>query len=194
MPDAVLAIDPGTEKSAFVCWDGERVVGKGIVDNPEILDFLRSPVIDSPGPSLEDLTLVVEMVASYGMPVGAEVFETCVWIGKFLEAWDWRAERMFRLKVKLHLCHDSRAKDSNIRQALIDRFGGKEKAIGGKKCQRCKGKGWAGRDRATCESCAGHCWEIPPGPLYKVAKDMWSALAIAVTWYDQKAVRVGLFS
>ena len=34
-----------------------------------------------------------------------------------------RCERIKRLEVKLWLCHDSKAKDANIRQALIDRFG-----------------------------------------------------------------------
>src|SRR3990167_6090451 len=60
-----------------------------------------------------------------------------------------------------HLCHDSRAKDGNIRAALIDRFGpGKDRAIGRK---------------AT------------PGPLFGVSSDVWSALAIAVTFTDTHA-------
>lgn len=41
--------------------------------------------------------------------------------------------RIPRLKVKVHLCHDSRAKDANIRQAILDRFGGKAVAIGSKR-------------------------------------------------------------
>jgi hypothetical protein len=60
-----------------------------------------------------------------------------------------------RRAVKLALCGDSRAKDANIRQALIDRFGGKDAAIGRK---------------------------AAPGPLYGISRDVWSALAIAVTY------------
>ena len=59
-----------------------------------------------------------------------------------------------RRAVKLALCGDSRAKDANIRQALIDRFGGSA-AVGRK---------------------------AAPGPLYGITRDVWSALAIAVTY------------
>jgi hypothetical protein len=43
-----------------------------------------------------------------------------------------RAELVFRRDVKLHLCGSARAKDPNIRQALLDRFGpvGTKKAPG----------------------------------------------------------------
>jgi len=92
------------------------------------------------------------MVASYGMPVGKEVFETCVWIGRFMQVWhDPDAVRLiYRRDVKLHLCGSARAKDGNIRQALIDKLGpqGTKKA---------------------------------PGPTYGVKSHAWAALALAVT-------------
>ena len=72
------------------------------------------------------------MIACYGMAVGAEVFETCVWIGRYLEKAQGDMSRIKRGEVKMHLCHSMKAKDSNIRQALIDRFGapGTKKAPG----------------------------------------------------------------
>ena len=104
--------------------------------------------------------VVIEKVESYGMAVGAEVFDTVLWAGRFAEA----AHRvpvvmLPRRAVKLALCGDSRAKDANIRQALIDRFGGSA-AIGRK---------------------------AAPGPLYGISRDVWSALAIAVTYTLQGA-------
>ena len=103
--------------------------------------------------------LVIEMIASYGMPVGAEVFETCVWIGRYQQAWkDPEAVCLtLRRAVKLHLCNDMRAKDSNIWQALLDRFGGKSSAVGLKKT---------------------------PGPLYGITSHARSALALAITDHD----------
>ena len=70
--------------------------------------------------------LVIEMIASYGMPVGKEVFDTCVWIGRFKELAIMRnkeVEYIYRKDEKMNICHSMKAKDSNIRQALIDRFG-----------------------------------------------------------------------
>ena len=104
-------------------------------------------------------TLNIEMIASYGMAVGKEVFETCVWVGRFIEVWEATGrnhppELIYRREVKLHLCNSAKAKDANIRQALIDRYGDKQKAIGKK---------------------------ASPGPLYGMAGDCWAALGIAVT-------------
>lgn len=70
--------------------------------------------------------LVVEMVASYGMPVGKEVFDTCVWIGRYIQQVDdvgKEYDYIYRKDEKMNICHSMKAKDSNIRQALIDRFG-----------------------------------------------------------------------
>jgi hypothetical protein len=111
----ILAIDPGPVESAFVRWDGGSVLEKGKVPNAELLTSLYSKAGKA--------TLVLEMVASYGMAVGVEVFETVFWIGRFYEAYSGPKCRVKRLKIKLHHCQDSRAKDSNIRQALIDRLG-----------------------------------------------------------------------
>lgn len=154
----IFAIDPGPERSAWVMYgDDLAIVDEcGIDDNRFILSIMHDRV------GLHDMPIVVEMVASYGMPVGSEVFETCVWVGRFLEAaeaFGCTASRLFRSDIKMHLCHTLKGvNDAVIRQALIDRFGpGKEKAIGTKKT---------------------------PGPLYNIKSDMWAALAVAVTFAD----------
>lgn len=79
----------------------------------------------------EDLPLVlaIEMVASYGMSVGETVFETCVWIGRFIQHLNRFAikeyKKIYRKDEKMNICHSMQAKDSNIIQALKDRFGDK---------------------------------------------------------------------
>lgn len=162
----VLAIDPGNEQSAFVVLDARgQLVRHGIHRNEELRMYTREWGIVCPSAEL-----AIEMVASYGMAVGREVFDTCVWIGRFIEAWVGDDPqhlrpftRVYRSDVKSHLCHNSRAKDANIRQALIDKFGpGKERAVGTKK---------------------------QPGPLFGVTADVWAALAVAVTWREGGAVR-----
>jgi len=85
--------------------------------------------------------VVLEKVACYGMAVGETIFETVFWSGRFIQKLidlksEWGEEvhwdRIERREVKLHLCGTMKAKDANIRQALIDRFGepGKKKSQG----------------------------------------------------------------
>ena len=149
----ILAIDPGNTESAYVVMtDAGQVSWFGKLPNEQLLalDVLVHGKHD----------LAIEMIASYGMPVGREVFETCVWIGRFVEAHKNGPHALvYRRDVKLHLCGQARAKDGNVRQALIDRWGGKGKAIGKK---------------AT------------PGPLYGISADVWQALAVAVTFADTR--------
>ena len=60
------------------------------------------------------------------MSVGQTVFETCVWIGRFkeiAEAQNIKVDYIYRKDEKMNLCYSMKAKDSNIRQALIDSFG-----------------------------------------------------------------------
>jgi hypothetical protein len=120
----ILAIDPGPVKSAFVIWDGRIVIDSAWIDNHEIRDVISM--------YSRKCTIAIEMIASYGMAVGADVFQTCVEIGRMQEVAEGRAELVFRRDVKLHLCGSARAKDPNIRQALLDRFGpvGTKKAKG----------------------------------------------------------------
>lgn len=115
----IFAIDPGNTVSAYAVLDADlRPMQFDIVDNAVLLDMLYTY-------AGADTDFVIEMVASYGMAVGETVFETVFWIGRFYEAAQaFRSRnRIKRMAVKLHLCHDSRARDSNIKQALIDRFG-----------------------------------------------------------------------
>lgn len=117
----VLAVDPGPVQSAWVLWAGVGPVERfGIGPNHELLrdDFemaFASRVI-----------LLIERVACYGMPVGREVFDTVFFSGQLAQQFRRHAvNRIERGQVKMQLCGTMRAKDSNIIQALKDRFGDK---------------------------------------------------------------------
>ena len=182
----IIAIDPGPRESAMVEMENNHVICHRYETNQRIVDALGSH-------TGKTRNLALEMVASYGMPVGKSVFETCVWIGRFIESWGGDYDLIYRKTVCAHICGSARAKDSNIRQALIDRFGGidgEAKAIGGKKCGKCKGKGWFGAGRPVCPECGGKGYETPPGPLNGISGDEWAALAVAVTWLDGKDVKI----
>lgn len=154
----IFAIDPGNTESGFVVveHDGQkilRVLDKGKVEN----DLLLEKVARTP----KEWAVAIEMVASYGMAVGAEVFDTCVWIGRFIQAAQGRRiERILRREEKYYLCGNLSAKDSNIAKALVDRF-----AYG----QTNYGKGT----------------KKNPGFFYGFSKDMWAAMAVATTYFDK---------
>jgi hypothetical protein len=151
----LLSIDPGNTLSAWMILEDNAPLRFGKHDNDTLLTEIRH--------SISADQLAIEMVESFGMAVGREVFQTCVWTGRFIEAWDIKGfgwTPVTRKEVKMHLCHSMRAKDANIRQAIIDRFGGKDTAIGRK---------------AT------------PGPLFGISADVWSALAVGLTYLDTKA-------
>jgi hypothetical protein len=148
----LMAIDPGTTQSAFVVVniDDYRILDKGKVDNTKMLDIVKTGYYDE---------MCIEWIASYGMPVGAEVFTTCFYVGRFFQIAIEREvvpELVFRKEVKLNLCGTTKAKDGNIRQCLLDRFG----VVGTKKA---------------------------PGWFHGVSKDIWAAYALACTWIDQRS-------
>lgn len=151
----ILAIDPGTTESGWCLFDEARnaVYKSEVQDNKTLLSFVSSRGGTIP--------FAIEMIDSYGMRVGREVFETCVWIGRFQQAWrDPEAVKLiYRREVVQYLLPPPKKQyrfettDANIRQALIDRLG----PIGTKK---------------------------EPGPLYGVKSHAWAALAVAVTAFD----------
>ena len=150
-----IAIDPGNSESAYVVLDNNlKPIEFAKIPNEKLLEILDLKCNNC-------IPVVIENIASYGMSVGASVFETCIWIGRFTE----RAKMagasvhlVYRKDVKMNLCGTTKAKDGNVRQALIDRFG----EVGVKKA---------------------------PGWFYKVSKDVWSAIAVGVTYHDSREVR-----
>lgn len=150
----VYGLDPGTTASALVVYDSltARVEAHLTDENDAILECLVKP-----NPRFVSPVLVVEQIESMGMAVGRETFETVWYSGRFHQAWAGMADRVTRRAVKLHLCGSMRAKDTNIRQAILDRFGGKALAIGYKKA---------------------------PGVLYGIHSHEYAALAVAITWAE----------
>ena len=151
----ILAIDPGTIESGWVKYDTNKkeIFGHAKECNSNILSVIRGTSAD---------VLAIEMVKCYGMPMGDTTIDTVVWIGRFIQVASGKMKivRIPRKTVCGHICNSAKAKDSHIRQALIDRFGGtKEKAIGVKSS---------------------------PGPLYKMCEDARSALAVAITYAEME--------
>lgn len=147
----ILAIDPGNIESAYVLMDENlKPVEFGKIANEEMLNTVHMYNVLG---TVDDFA--IEMVASYGMAVGKEIFETVFWIGRYWEEAGniKQKKRIYRKDVKMNLCHSMKAKDSNIIQALKDRFG----------------------DKGTKKN---------PGWFYGFAKDIWQAYAIGVTYHD----------
>ena len=161
----IYGLDPGTIQSALC---GIRRTDSGAIMltefctlmNPDMLTLLRQLQHRE---IHQSRSLVIEQIQSMGMAVGQEVFQTVWWAGRLYEAWP-NANRyqLPRRPIKLHLCGNMQAKDSNVRQALLDKFGG-ETAIGRK---------------------------ASPGPLYGLKGHEFAALAVAVTWLETQTVGV----
>lgn len=139
----VAGLDPGPEYSALVVLSPGGAILKGEkLPNKSLLKVLADA---------QPMQLAIETLQSFGMPVGAEVFNTAIWVGRYIQlaetaghAW----QLVKRTEVKLHHCGTVRAKDADIRRQMIQKFG----APGTKK---------------------------NPGATFGITGDIWSALAIA---------------
>jgi hypothetical protein len=146
----ILAIDPGPTHSAYTLIDHDcRPLDFGKLPNDDLRLLLDGSF------AWQAEHIAIEMVASYGMPVGAEVFDTCVWIGRYLEATGGTAQLVKRGPIKLHHCNSARANDANITRALVDRF-------------------------APGEPNRGKGTKHAPGWFHGFAADMWQAYALAI--------------
>lgn len=173
----IIAIDPGPEQSAWVLYDSvkKEIINSAIEPNP---------VIVAPGNDLLSVghQLVVEvMVSAFINPtkkkgyVGKTTMATQKWAGIFLgfsagrkfpvRHYDFANAELHRKQVVSHLCGNARAGDSDIRAVLMDSFPA------------------TGKDSKGKPSVMGT--KKRPGPLYGIKKDLWSALALAVTYADK---------
>ena len=162
----VIAIDPGTTQSAVCIVDSEtrKPLESRILNNEVMREYINLI------PQSVATIGVIERFQSYGMPVGRDVFDAAIWAGRFYEllkaVTGREPEMVYRSEEKMHICHNSRAKDSNIRRALIDRFATHDFKNG----------------RGTIKN---------PDWFYGFKKDMWAAYAVAVTLIETRPEVVG---
>lgn len=158
----ILAIDPAPKESGYALIDDEyRPVEFGKIPNHDLeLRIARFGYEWDADPLRE---IAIEMVASYGMPAGETLFETCVAIGRYEYIAEGIApvKRIKRKQYVTDLCGSAKAKDSNVIQYLIDRFA-PDTPNRGKGTK--KEKGW----------------------FYGMAKDAWQAYALAVWALDKE--------
>lgn len=150
----LLAIDPGNETSGVIFMEesGKILEAYSRYQNEDLIIALRKGIFKADH-------VAVEMITSYGMAVGSDIFETCVFIGMILEAAQVPSSLIYRKEVKMCLCHNLNAKDSNIRRAILDLYpktgGGKVPEVGIKS---------------------------KPGELFGVSSHAWAALGVGLTW------------
>ena len=159
----ILAIDPGNKESAYVLMEEDyKPIAFEKTDNEEFMFVLEQELysicnrVDK---------VVIEMVASYGLPVGKDVFDTCVFIGRLVQICshikNTPCEFVYRKDVKMNICHQmTKVNDTTIRHALINRF--------------------AEHDFKT-----GKGTKKNPDFFYGFSADVWSAYAVGVTYLDK---------
>lgn len=154
----ILGLDPGTTLTAFVVGDDYTPITFSKIDNNELLALIPTLIEKY---SIKESA--IEMIASYGKGVGREVFETCVWIGRFHEAilrCGANVTYVYRKEVKMNLCGKTKVKDTDIRKALIAKFA-KHDFVNGK---------------GTKDN---------PDTFYKMKADEWAAMGVLVTYLDK---------
>lgn len=160
-PRIVLAIDPGTDQSAWLAYQDGAPKKFGIQPNAELLRDLRIGMVPA------DVIAIELIEPRYGVQMGWETLDTARLIGQLQEAaHPTPVVLLKRSSILRHLGVVTSPKkgekrvsaDSGVRLALMDRFGGEASIRKG-------------------------------GPLFGISKDVWSALAIAITATDGEVGR-----
>lgn len=121
----LLSIDPAPTESGYCIVDMEtyKPIEFGKISNYRIMGRIEDAGFDE---------CCIEMIGHYGtgMPAGKTVYDTCIWIGRFIQCLHHErpcvnAELIMRATVKTGICGQAKAKDANVIQALKDRFGDK---------------------------------------------------------------------
>jgi hypothetical protein len=187
----LLCVDPGIVSSGVVVLRDWTVQYSACLAPADLMPLLRVMARTYSFPPLGGHftpdAILVEGVASYGMPVGADVFNTCELIGRIFEALhrqSWICQKMYRKDVKLSLCGSHRAKDANVRQALIDIYRRLHRLPDDRSVTRsklCPKRHRKLNHGASCTVCRGTNF-AHRGPLSGVKKHAWQALALGVAY------------
>jgi hypothetical protein len=155
----ILGIDQGSEESgvmvvSFVTETDFETIHRGKLQNLELLRVINSLN------EQHDVSLCIEKIQSFGMPVGKTTLDSCIWAGRFIQCFLDSGGMYFievgRKRITSHFNKSGKGNDSTIRQALIDRF--EPSLEPGKR---------------------------PCGILKGVSGDEWSALALVTYYFDE---------
>ena len=167
----LLAIDPGTTQSAYAMLNEDySLVRAAKVENEVLLTLVKDGDWDEMAIECMEARHVVNGV------IGAETYDTCYWIGRYMQAAEDRdkpVHKIYRTQERTRLIPTKKNKlpkhpdtvgqgaDSQIRATLIRRFAKHDMKNG-------KGK-------------AAH-----KDVFYGFANDMWAAFAVGVVCLDKQ--------
>ena len=113
-----LGIDPGPTESAYCLLRDNVPLAFSKVPNQALREYLANNV--------QYDVVCIEHFQSFGMALGKSSIDTMYVIGELrhqLSSAGKSWHPVLRGQIKMHHCKSMRAKDSNIRQAMLDRFG-----------------------------------------------------------------------
>ena len=161
----LLGIDPGPIESGWAIRHEEGKWFFGNTENTKLADgdIWVWNVLKIIGIERIQPRFVPGKPGGRGGYIGKETLETCEWVGRFDCLAGCIPHLIYRATLGTALCGSPRAKDTDIKAAIIDRFGGDAKSVVGTKKN--------------------------PGPLFGtrgLGSHVWIALGCALVAEEQK--------